>query len=425
MIEPVNYDREYFHYLLMLYLSDPDNEDYNFNMGLYYHSIGQTASAVSFYIRTAERAYSDLLVYEALIRAGMCFEDQGCRNHTVEGVLQHAVALCPQRPEGYYYLSRHYEKREEWANSYLFASMGEKLFKKDLEPLRTDVNFTGYTGLLFQKAVSGYWMGLGEETLSILKKLISDYAHKDYDFYYLIAKNINKLEGFTTKNFYYSNELQDKVKYKFEGLQKIEKNYSQAFQDMFILYMLDGKRRGSYVEIGSGDPFENSNTALLETVFDWKGLSIDIDDNVIELFKEKRNNTVVKEDATLVDFKKLLKKHKIPIVVDYLQIDCDPAEKALECLKRFPFDEYQFKVITFEHDHYCVQNKYSRDLSREIFKKHGYELVVANVSPDEWKVNEDWYINPNFFSRDKVESIKNINSRVLDIKYFMLDSITP
>ena len=34
-------------------------------------------------------------------------------------------------------------------------------------------------------------------------------------------------------------------------------------QDMFVLTVLNGKTNGTYLEIGSGDPFIGSNTALL------------------------------------------------------------------------------------------------------------------------------------------------------------------
>ena len=40
------------------------------------------------------------------------------------------------------------------------------------------------------------------------------------------------------------------LKYQFPGIDMIENNYSQAFQDMFVLTMLNGKRNGTYVEIG-------------------------------------------------------------------------------------------------------------------------------------------------------------------------------
>ena len=43
----------------------------------------------------------------------------------------------------------------------------------------------------------------------------------------------------------YFKEQFDKLKYKFPGAEDIENNYSQSFQDMFVLTMLDGKKEGS------------------------------------------------------------------------------------------------------------------------------------------------------------------------------------
>ena len=92
--------------LLHNFIQTPDDPEINFSLGLYYDNIGQTAAALSFYLRTAERSSDDLLKYECLIRGSMCFDKQGTRKFTVKGLLQHAVALQPKRPEGYYLLSK-------------------------------------------------------------------------------------------------------------------------------------------------------------------------------------------------------------------------------------------------------------------------------------------------------------------------------
>jgi Tfp pilus assembly protein PilF len=41
--------------LLNTFIIDPENDYNNLSLAKYYHSIGQTASAVSYYTRTAER----------------------------------------------------------------------------------------------------------------------------------------------------------------------------------------------------------------------------------------------------------------------------------------------------------------------------------------------------------------------------------
>jgi len=91
--------------LLNAYIQSPNDPSINFMLGITYYSIGQTAAAVSFYIRTAERTLDDSLKYESLIRASLCFESQGSRSLSVRGLLQHAISIMPKRPEAYYFLS--------------------------------------------------------------------------------------------------------------------------------------------------------------------------------------------------------------------------------------------------------------------------------------------------------------------------------
>jgi tetratricopeptide (TPR) repeat protein len=179
--------------LLYNYINSPDNAETNFNLGYFYHSIGQTASAISFYLRAAERSERRLLRYECLLRASICFESQGCRNNSVEGMLQHAVALFPERPEGYFYLSRFYERTKKWFHAYTIASIGEKVAdKKPNEPIN-NLDYPGFYGIIFEKAVSAWWTGLCEESRDIFKYLSIheplDEIHKQAVFYNL--KNLN------------------------------------------------------------------------------------------------------------------------------------------------------------------------------------------------------------------------------------------
>ena len=50
------------------YIDAPLNPGVNFDTGLYYESLGQTAAALSFFLRCAELTESDLLAYEALLK---------------------------------------------------------------------------------------------------------------------------------------------------------------------------------------------------------------------------------------------------------------------------------------------------------------------------------------------------------------------
>ena len=73
------------------------------------------------------------------------------------------------------------------------------------------------------------------------------------------------------------NYEKDTLKHPFSGHTKVFNNYSQAYQDLFVLSMLKGKKNGKYVEVGSNHPTHMSNTFLLETAFGWRGFSVEIE----------------------------------------------------------------------------------------------------------------------------------------------------
>jgi tetratricopeptide (TPR) repeat protein len=150
--------------LLDEFVRDPENPINNLNLAKFYHSIGQTASAISYYTRTAERTEDKTLMYACLLAASDCFNSQGCRNNSVKGLLQSAIAVQPKRPEGYFLLSRFYEREKNYHDSYLIASIGEDVADFDSEPLPIKVDYPGYYGILFEKAVSSWWCGLCDDS---------------------------------------------------------------------------------------------------------------------------------------------------------------------------------------------------------------------------------------------------------------------
>lgn len=55
----------------------------------------------------------------------------------------------------------------------------------------------------------------------------------------------------------------------------MKKSYSQIGQDLFVLNHYNNKRNGYYVDIGSYDGVNFSNTYLLEKDYDWIGICIE------------------------------------------------------------------------------------------------------------------------------------------------------
>jgi FkbM family methyltransferase len=92
-----------------------------------------------------------------------------------------AIALEPKRPEGYFLLSRLYERVPEYEDAYFIASMGLENADFTVGPLRSRIDYSGVYGLLFEKAVAGWWVGHKEESIEIfrmLNKLDLDPVHR-------------------------------------------------------------------------------------------------------------------------------------------------------------------------------------------------------------------------------------------------------
>jgi hypothetical protein len=398
--------------LLDHYIHCSDSPEANFYMGYHYHSIGQTASAVSYYLRAAERTYDDLVRYESLLRAGMCFEAQGCRNNSVEGMYQHAVALMPHRPEGYFYLSRFYERAQKWFNAYTISSIGDKVANRRPTKLKTVLDYPGFYGVIFEKAVSAWWCGLCEESRNIFRYLMYfeplDSIHKQ-----ATIANLKLL-----KLWKEDHEFSSVHKTKQQELEAAARdlntnnNYSEAYQDVFVLTMLNNKTEGTYLEIGAGYPFFGNNTYLLESEYKWKGVSLDVTPESIERYFRDRNNIALLRDATQVDYADLLEETKMPTTIDYLQLDCDPSSTTYEVLTKIPFDKYKFAVITYEHDNYNDKTKSYKQKSREYLLSKGYELVLTNIASQGDNDYEDWYVHPDLVSRDIIDQYKNTDDTI-------------
>lgn len=205
----------------------------------------------------------------------------------------------------------------------------------------------------------------------------------------------------------------NKLRFSFQGAESIENNYSQAFQDMFVLSVLNGKRNGTYVEIGANDAISINNTYLLESKFDWRGVSFDTNRLWLESYQEnKRNGSFILGNALTANYDEIFKQNGLGSQIDYLQVDIEPSTQTLECLKKLPLDKYRFSTITYETDYYDKTQGVDvaervRKESREIFLSYGYELIVgniANLSKDE--VFEDWYIDPLVIDKEIIKIFK-------------------
>ena len=202
----------------------------------------------------------------------------------------------------------------------------------------------------------------------------------------------------------YSKVEHERLKHNFPGSASVKFNWSQSMQDMFVLMALDGKKNGVYVELGADLPRIINNTYLLESEFDWAGVSFEYDAAKVAFFNTIRRNKCICTDATTFDYKFLFEERNYPKQIDYLQLDLDPAEGTLAALKHLPLDDYRFTAITYETDVYRAGADV-QDEEIEILKSYGYELVVRNVA-NEGNPYEDWWVDPNVVDRAIIDKLK-------------------
>jgi len=403
---------------------DTENAQKNYNLAEWYENQGHTAPAHTYYLRAAERSNNDILAYKSLIRASFCYKSQGSRDGTEKILLENALTIFPKRPEAYFFLSSLYEKRQEWQNCYIYADLGLKCYDEEIE----SINIPEYQGkylLIYQKAVSSWHWGKGEECRNLFHLLVDEYWNEmDESHKASVENNISHIgSGPNSQAFiFYSKKNHSQLRYKFNNSHNIEKNYSQVYQDMFVLSMLNGKRNGTFLEIGGSDPFKGNNTALLEKNFDWKGVSIEYSQKFIDNYRKNRSAKLYHQNALETDYEQLLKENFDGNVIDYLQLDIEPARHTYECMLKIPFDKYKFAVITYEHDYYVDVTRSYRQKSREFLISKGYVMVVNDISPDGVSNFEDWWVHPDLVNSDIISTMIDVSNNIKKVDDYMLSN---
>lgn len=382
---------------LLNYINDSRNPSYNFDLALAYDREGHLAAAAGFYLRAAVHADDDLLSYESLLRLANCFSKLGGRVYMCKGILLRAISLLPDRPEAYFLLSRLYEEDKAWQESYTFAVMGQRL--PDPAPcLRTNVDYPGRYALVFEQAVSAWWIGLYDESLHLMRQLRKNPAMLPIHTA-SVQNNLQRLEGSVYREpRFYEHDMYERLRVKFPGARSVKRNYSQVYQDMFVLTMLNGKRGGTFLEIGCNDPSDLNNTKLLEE-WGWTGISIDRDAQMTAKWGGQRKAKVITADAQTLDYDALIEHD-----YDYLQIDIEPALQSLTVLLKLPLEKHKFAVITFEHEGFKCPEAEAR--SRRYLQSHGYVMVVGDIAADGYENFEDWYVHPDLVDPKIIEKMR-------------------
>jgi hypothetical protein len=181
--------------------------------------------------------------------------------------------------------------------------------------------------------------------------------------------------------------------------------YAQVNQDQFVLKLVG--ENGYFLDLGAGWDHSgvNSNTLLLEEN-GWNGICVEGDIPSYNLRLEKtKHATVLNVYIPQTKIEDILKDNNAPKLIDYVSIDIDPM--SIIALDNFPFDEYEFKVMTFEHDTYR-NGPEQKEKAYSLLTEKGYICLCNDVrvpeSMGETNYFEDWYINPKYFTEEFISN---------------------
>lgn len=205
------------------------------------------------------------------------------------------------------------------------------------------------------------------------------------------------------------------------------RSHAQLFQDLFVVFILSGKRSGFFVDFGATDGIALNNTAILEKELGWRGILAEparcwhealarnraaaIDHRLVWSTSGAQLNfkeTSVAELSTLtslvdadfnagdrahgtvypvetISLNDLLAAHDAPRSIDYLSIDTEGSE--MDILSAFAFDRYDVDVVTVEHN--FVEAK--RQAIHGLLTSHGF-IRVFNI----FSSFDDWYVKRKF-----------------------------
>jgi FkbM family methyltransferase len=189
--------------------------------------------------------------------------------------------------------------------------------------------------------------------------------------------------------------------------------YSQIGQDKWVLEtVFPGVKNGFFLDVGSGDGTQLSNTKALEEQ-GWRGICIDpfpknMEGRTCQMLKEvvfsesgKRMQFQASGDVggirdtlgkwkgealgaptiefTTVTLRDVLENTRAPKFIHFVSLDIEGAE--LEALKAFPFDQYKIGAMAVEHN----DEEPKRTEIEALMRRHGYRRVHS------WQ-QDDFYV---------------------------------
>lgn len=377
------------------YIENTNNPRCNFNLAHEYEKKGQYAAAFSYYLRTAELCIKNrMLSSEALLRCSLCLKIQGGRSEKEYDLILHAIANNPHCSEAHYMKCIYHVEHNKWTECLQSTTIALELLH-DMDPkLQVSIGYRGKVDFLYLEALSMYRKGKYMESKQKCIKLKREYDINEYGFTEIDTILTNK------------KSLYDEIKTEplrmginsawgstcinnFNIPSCITKNYSEAYQDIFVLCILNGKHNGNYLDIGCDSNYSGTNTFLLEDKFSWQGITYG---NVDTGYVHNRKNAYVYVNTHSIDEMNNIFVG-VPDTIDYLNITSDEPLKSYNILQSIPFSKNKFSVITHEHLHCDDETGNYRNMSRSFLSNHGYILVRGNISMGRLGSYCDWWIH--------------------------------
>jgi hypothetical protein len=185
-------------------------------------------------------------------------------------------------------------------------------------------------------------------------------------------------------------------------------SFAQLNQDVWVMRVI--KTPGFFLELGAFHPVDLSNTYLLEKN-GWRGISVDPfpsgdwgtrpnttlvtsvvtgDGRDIDFIKADelggieehvgchRNKVMGKPKVRLPSKTptQILEECNAPMDIDYISLDTEGSE--LEILQAFPFDKYNVKALTVEHNY----EEPKRTMIKNLLRAKGFVHAAPNMWDD-------------------------------------------
>jgi FkbM family methyltransferase len=415
--------------LLTQYSLDTENPEKNFNLGIWYEKEGHTAPALSYYLRSAERAYeSDKdLAYEALIRGSYCYDKQGTRDGSSRSLLFQAQAFRPDRPEAYFLLSRFAERKEWWQDCYINADLALRYCNFDCPPLKTDVDYPGKYGLLFEKAVSGWWWGKSEQSRSLLREILENYNLNESE-YAIIVNNLEKMGGKTPKvesitKFSYDNGF-NWSDLTYEDIITIER---EIVHEEVYRFWEDVKENDVVLDIGASvgaytisildqkpkkvycvEPSKKLLKTLINNCSE-KILNFDenplvfINNAIISNEDDKINIFGGEEEFSGITFKRMIQKYSIDYI-DYMKVDCEGGEYSIfkEENIEFLLNSVGFIAMEVHLNYEGCREKFKNFRDNYLVKFKDYKVMSCTRQNISWGTSID--IKDRIFDNEFIDN---------------------